>query len=163
MDLHLENKVALVTGSAKRVGRAIALRLAQAGCRIAVHYRSSGADAQATIESCRSMGVEAEGFSADLEDPQAALPIPTGDQSQEWFEAAPGRDPLAIADALGRPVAILRLGARLPGTAQGPDADFLFGCPPWVYQMQPGRAQSTVRPPETVPTPPAARQKEPPA
>ena len=35
-------------------------------------------------------------------------------KSQHWFEVAPGQDPLAAADRLGRPVAILRLGGRLP-------------------------------------------------
>lgn len=68
-----------------------------------------------------------------LEDPLSALPIP-GDRSKEqnWFEAGAGRDPLAMADELGRPVAILRLGARLPDTTNGPDMNFLFGCPPLV-------------------------------
>ena len=64
-----------------------------------------------------------------LEDPRAALPINEGPR-QQWFEAGPGRDPLAIADQLGRPVAILRLGARLPSNSNAPDMQFLFGCPP---------------------------------
>lgn len=67
-----------------------------------------------------------------LEDPRSALPVSDDPQAQNWFEAGPGRDPLAMADVLGRPVAILRLGARLPDTDRGPDADFLFGCPPFV-------------------------------
>jgi hypothetical protein len=67
-----------------------------------------------------------------LEDPMQALPVPLGDKPQNWFELAPGRDPLAAADALGRPVAILRLGARLPGADQSPDANFFFGGPPLV-------------------------------
>ncbi len=67
-----------------------------------------------------------------LEDPRSALPVPEDPQGQGWFEVGPGRDPLAIADALGRPVAILRIGARLPETERGPDMTFLFGCPPLV-------------------------------
>src|ERR671935_1547223 len=39
---------ALVTGAAKRVGRAIALALHGAGCRVAVHYRTSRAEAEKT-------------------------------------------------------------------------------------------------------------------
>ena len=46
-----------------------------------------------------------------LEDPRHALPARDNPQAQNWFEAAPGQDPLAVADGLGRPVAILRLGA----------------------------------------------------
>jgi hypothetical protein len=66
-----------------------------------------------------------------LEDPRQALPVAEDPRQQEWFEIGPGDDPLAAADALGRPVAILRMGARLPD-AQGPDAQFLFGCPPFL-------------------------------
>ena len=67
-----------------------------------------------------------------LEDPRNALPVRDDPKAQNWFEAGPGRDPLAIADVLGRPVAILRLGARLPDVAEGSDTGFLFGCPPFV-------------------------------
>jgi hypothetical protein len=65
-----------------------------------------------------------------LENPRNALPAREVSKSQNWFEAAPGQDPLAVADGLGRPVAILRLGARLPD--QGPDPFFFFGSPPFV-------------------------------
>ncbi len=67
-----------------------------------------------------------------LEDPQTALPVREDPRVQNWFDVGPRRDPLAVADSLGRPVAILRLGARLPRDQQGPDTGFLFGCPPWV-------------------------------
>jgi pteridine reductase len=46
----LEGRVALVTGAARRLGRAIALKLAAAGCNVIVHYRSSSAQAE---ELCR--------------------------------------------------------------------------------------------------------------
>jgi hypothetical protein len=65
-----------------------------------------------------------------LENPRNALPAREISKSQAWFEAAPGQDPLAVADGLGRPVAILRLGARLPD--QGADPFFFFGSPPLV-------------------------------
>ena len=73
-----------------------------------------------------------------LEDPRRALPVAQKAGTENWFEAGPGRDPLAVADELGRPVAILRLGARLPDQARGPDMSFLFGCPPFV--KHPSRA-----------------------
>ncbi len=65
-----------------------------------------------------------------LEDPRRALPIAEGPDGQTWFEAPRGADPLAVADRLGRPMAILRMGARLPDYTTGPDMGFLFGCPP---------------------------------
>ena len=46
--------------------------------------------------------------------PANTLPTREVNKSQNWFEVSPGQDPLAAADALGRPVAILRLGGRLP-------------------------------------------------
>jgi hypothetical protein len=66
-----------------------------------------------------------------LEDPAAALPVAEDPVQQTYFEAASGDNPLEVADRLGRPMAILRLGGRLP-EAEGPDATFLFGSPPWV-------------------------------
>ena len=43
-------KTALVTGAAKRVGRAIALELHAAGANLVVHYREAAFDAQALVE-----------------------------------------------------------------------------------------------------------------
>ena len=65
-----------------------------------------------------------------LEEPRQALPVGEFDGSQNWFDVGPGRDPLAVADALGRPVAIVRLGARVPGDSAQGDDEFLFGSPP---------------------------------
>jgi 3-oxoacyl-[acyl-carrier protein] reductase/pteridine reductase len=48
----LEGKVVLVTGSAKRIGRAIALRLAAEGARVAIHYFGSEDDARRTAAEC---------------------------------------------------------------------------------------------------------------
>jgi NAD(P)-dependent dehydrogenase (short-subunit alcohol dehydrogenase family) len=46
LSMDINGKVALITGSAKRIGREIAFELARRGARIAVHYRSSAAEAQ---------------------------------------------------------------------------------------------------------------------
>jgi hypothetical protein len=66
-----------------------------------------------------------------LEDPQRALPAAAGPQ-QEWFDVGPGDDPLLVADTLGRPVAILRMGSRVPANPEAPGMAFLYGCPPLV-------------------------------
>lgn len=70
--MDLEGRVVLVTGAARRVGRAIAVRLAQAGCRVAVHFHTSEQDAYETRERCGQAGPPAELFRADLADPRAA-------------------------------------------------------------------------------------------
>src|ERR1700681_3381615 len=59
----LDGRVILVTGSAKRIGRGIALRLAQAGARVAIHYGGSADAARATAAECGNAAV----FQANLE------------------------------------------------------------------------------------------------
>jgi NAD(P)-dependent dehydrogenase (short-subunit alcohol dehydrogenase family) len=63
--------VALVTGSAQRIGRAIALELAAHGWDLAVHYRQSAASAAQTVAALREAGARAEAFAADLADEAA--------------------------------------------------------------------------------------------
>jgi NAD(P)-dependent dehydrogenase (short-subunit alcohol dehydrogenase family) len=65
--MQLDGKVALVTGASRRVGRAIATALATRGCSLAVHYRSSRADADAVVKEIAGRGGTAETFHADLE------------------------------------------------------------------------------------------------
>jgi NAD(P)-dependent dehydrogenase (short-subunit alcohol dehydrogenase family) len=81
---------ALVTGAAKRLGRAMALRLAERGHDVAVHYAGSAEAAQATVAEIRAMGRTAHAVQADLTveaEMQALLP--------------------AAAEALGRPITVL--------------------------------------------------------
>lgn len=61
----------LVTGAARRIGRAIALDLAGHGFDVAVHWRSSRADADATVADCAAAGATAAAFQADLADEAA--------------------------------------------------------------------------------------------
>ncbi len=63
--------VALVTGAARRVGRAITLDLAAHGFDVAVHYRGSQDEAQATAAEARALGATADCFAADLCDEAA--------------------------------------------------------------------------------------------
>lgn len=67
--MELQGKTALVTGSARRVGRALAMALAEEGASVAVHYATSEDDAKETVNTLRSMGVDAEAFVADLGEP----------------------------------------------------------------------------------------------
>jgi NAD(P)-dependent dehydrogenase (short-subunit alcohol dehydrogenase family) len=63
---------ALVTGGAVRVGRAIALGLAEAGMDVAIGYQRSGADARRTVRELRARGARAVALRADLRDTRAA-------------------------------------------------------------------------------------------
>jgi NAD(P)-dependent dehydrogenase (short-subunit alcohol dehydrogenase family) len=61
-----QKRVALVTGAARRIGRAIALALASEGWHVAVHYRGSRDTAEQLAEDIRALGVEAVTLAADL-------------------------------------------------------------------------------------------------
>lgn len=70
--MDLNGRVALVTGAGRRLGRAIAVGLARAGCDVAVHYHASRAGADETAREIRSLGRRAEVLAADLRDAAAA-------------------------------------------------------------------------------------------
>ncbi len=67
MDIH--GKVALVTGGAIRVGKAIALGLAQGGADVVINYHTSATEAQITAEEIRSLRVRCLAIQADIADP----------------------------------------------------------------------------------------------
>jgi hypothetical protein len=62
-----------------------------------------------------------------VENPHTALPVARKVcDTQPWFEAPPGEDPLVTADREGRPIAILRIGGRVPNGVDSVNG----GCPP---------------------------------
>ncbi len=65
----LHGTVALVTGGARRVGRAIATELARAGCDVAIHCHRSRLEARALAEELRTFDVRADVVTGDLNDP----------------------------------------------------------------------------------------------
>jgi 3-oxoacyl-[acyl-carrier protein] reductase len=77
--MNSENKVAVITGSSRGIGRAIALRLAQNGARIVVNYRGNQAAASEVVEQIRAGGGEAILVQAD---------VSRVDQAQALIDAA---------------------------------------------------------------------------
>ena len=65
----LTGKTALVTGAAQRLGKAIALALAEAGAEVAITYRHSGDEAAATLREVAAFGVRASAHPCDLDQP----------------------------------------------------------------------------------------------
>ncbi len=63
---------ALVTGGARRLGRALTVCLADTGWNVAVHYRNSDMDAELAVAECKSRGVQSAAVRADLRDGEAA-------------------------------------------------------------------------------------------
>lgn len=80
--------VVLVTGAARRVGRAIALDLASAGFDIALHYRASRDEAASTADDCRRAGARVELLQADLADEaQARALVPSARAALQRVDA----------------------------------------------------------------------------
>jgi 3-oxoacyl-[acyl-carrier protein] reductase len=71
----LTGRVAIVTGSARNIGRAIALELAAAGAAVVVNARTSAADADAVAAEIASRGGRAAVKMADIADPAAAVSL----------------------------------------------------------------------------------------
>ncbi len=67
--MNLKGSVALITGGAKRVGRAIALELVRGGCDVGIHYRRSRAEAEEVVAQITQMGRRAVSVEGDLGDP----------------------------------------------------------------------------------------------
>lgn len=70
--MELAGRGALVTGAGRRIGQAIAIGLARAGCDVAVHYHRSSEEAGRTAEGVRREGRRASLVAADLRDAAAA-------------------------------------------------------------------------------------------
>lgn len=66
---------ALVTGAAKRIGKALALHLAKRGCRVSVHYNASETEARQVVAQITDMGGKAVAIQADLADMQAVAAL----------------------------------------------------------------------------------------
>lgn len=69
-------RVALVTGGAIRVGKAIAMRLAQDGFDVAITYRTHDAEAVEVVAAMEALGVRAAALAVDLADADAASALP---------------------------------------------------------------------------------------
>src|SRR5512146_1322948 len=68
-EMPLKDRTVLVTGGARRIGRAIALAIAKAGGNVVIHYRLSAQAAEQTKNDVKAMGREAWTVSADLSRP----------------------------------------------------------------------------------------------
>jgi len=68
-DNEFAGKVALVTGAARNIGRAIALSLASGGATVAVNTRSNIAEARDVVDEIKALGADGEAYLADVADP----------------------------------------------------------------------------------------------
>jgi hypothetical protein len=76
-----------------------------------------------------------------LEDPQTAPPIATQPTDPTPIDLTSNQDALATADALGRPIAIVRIGSMTPPSTPALEHQFYFGYPAWAPIYRPDEAQ----------------------
>jgi NAD(P)-dependent dehydrogenase (short-subunit alcohol dehydrogenase family) len=130
-------RAALVTGGARRIGRAISLALAKAGFDVAVHYRISGEDADATCADIHGCDRRTVALRADLADESQTVDLvdratealgPIGVlvnnaspfERDEWFDATRASWDAHIEPGLRAPFVLMQGFARaLPDSAEG--------------------------------------------
>ena len=66
--MHLEGKVAIVTGASRGIGRAVAINLAQSGADVVVNYSGSEGAAQETVEAVQALGRKAIKIKANVDE-----------------------------------------------------------------------------------------------
>ena len=66
--MSIQNKVALITGGSRGIGRAVSLRLASDGVKLAINYKSDRKSADLVVGLVKEMGVEALSVQADVSD-----------------------------------------------------------------------------------------------
>jgi enoyl-[acyl-carrier protein] reductase III len=71
----LAGKIALVTGGTRGIGRAIALKLARAGCDVSIVYHNSHDEAEAVCSEIRNLNRRAAALAADVSDPELVAEV----------------------------------------------------------------------------------------
>src|SRR5205823_12606979 len=114
--MSLNQKHALITGSSRGIGRGIALKLAEAGATIAVHYYQNEAAAKETLRMIKERGADGAIFQADVTKP---------DQIARLFKEVGSRFPsLDIFVSNARPEAVHFFYPRADITLKQIDAAF---------------------------------------
>lgn len=133
--MELKGKVALITGGAVRLGRALALALAGQGVRIALHYGTSTQAAEATAAEINALGSEARLFPADLRDTAGLAPM-LARAAQAW----------GTVDILVNSAAMFEPGGLADTTEANWEAHFavnlkapFFLAQAWAAQLKPGQ------------------------
>ena len=133
--MELAGRVALVTGGARRLGRAFVEALAAKGMRLAIHHGASAGEADALCAALEARGCEAASFGADLRDAAAASALPDRVVAQfgaldVLINSAAVMERISVADTtVEQWDAILNLNLRAPFFVAQGAARHLARCP----------------------------------
>ncbi len=75
MEISLKGRVALVTGGSRGIGKAIALKLAEAGADVAINFRREEEEARGVVAAIKAMGRKAQSYRAPVDDFSAVEPM----------------------------------------------------------------------------------------
>jgi hypothetical protein len=92
-----------------------------------------------------------------LENPRGAYPRPEDPNAQHTLQVSAHDDPLVVADRIGRPMAILRIGGRTPDDPTDPGPAFLYNSPP-LLRIRPRANQLPTNPTTSLPSPQKGRE-----
>lgn len=93
--MNLKGRTALITGAAKRIGRATALALAEQGINVVVHFNRSDSEARRVAEELQRKGVKAWTIQADFSRPDEYQTLiqraqqAAGDLRTSWLTTLP--------------------------------------------------------------------------
>ncbi len=145
--MEIEGKVALVTGGARRLGKAFALALAEAGMDVVIHYGRSAAEAEETVREAERHGVRAVAVSADLRDADEAKSLVgraaelMGEPPRVLVNSAAVFEPGTVRDTdLGNWEKHINLNLRAPFLLTQAFANLLDGGPGKVVNVSDWRA-----------------------
>ena len=135
----LKGKVALVTGSSRGIGRAIALKLAEQGADIIINYFRHGQAAEQTAKDIESLGVTAKVLKANVGDPEKI------DEMFDTIKSSFGRLDIFINNAAsGLPCSALDLDAKAWDWTMDINAKAFLFCTQRAVKLMEGRGGKIV-------------------
>jgi len=141
--MELKDKVALVTGAARRVGRTIAAHFAERGAIVAVHYNRSRAEAESFAAEIERTGGRARAFAANLESQRAPADVDVPVTKWGEPERAVGTGILLVTDPDQRGLQELYERRQDPFARQ-PWFPQVLGYPPAYARQAASKLQHTV-------------------
>ncbi|MDA0335966.1 MAG: SDR family NAD(P)-dependent oxidoreductase [bacterium] len=115
----MDGSKALVTGGKRRIGRGIALALAEAGCDVGINDLQEDEDAHETVRRIEAMGRTAAFYAADISDPTQVTGLMERFGNYQWRVAARRWWSAGVVTGFCRGLKVNRLGSIVWGQSSG--------------------------------------------